>query len=85
MQEKTDDFDAIDTEIEVEVNDSQAKCKTRFISLHSPVSVREYSNVPETIGERYDSVYDEIQFVVQDILKKMCENVQTANFLTIRV
>ena len=46
MHEKTDDFDIVDTEIEVEVNDSQAKGKTRFISLHSLISVSVCSNVP---------------------------------------
>ena len=46
MHEKTDDFDIVDTEIEVEVNDSQAKGKTRFISLHSPISVSVCSNIP---------------------------------------
>ena len=46
MHEKTDEFDMVDTEIEVEVNNSLTKCKTRFISLHKPISVSICSNVP---------------------------------------
>ena len=36
MHEKTDEFDMVDTEIEVEVNDSSTKCKTR---LHKPICI----------------------------------------------
>ena len=73
MHKKTEDFDAVDTEIEVEVNDSQAKCKTRFISLHSPVSVRVCSNVPgfmepyhivKSVSEK-QLVIDMIQFMMK--------------------
>ena len=46
MHEKTDEFDMVDTEIEVEVNNSSTKCKTRFISLHKPISVSICSNIP---------------------------------------
>ena len=44
MHEKTNEFDMVDTEIEV--NDSSIICKTRFISLHKPISVSICSNVP---------------------------------------
>ena len=88
MHEKTDDFDIVDTEIEVEVNDSQAKGKTRFISLHSPISVSICSNVPgftepyhimKSVSEKR-LVVDMIQYMmkiqqsVRTILVQECKN-----------
>ena len=71
----------------MEVNDSQAKCKTRYISLHSPISVSVCSNIPgftepyhivKSVSEKR-LVIDMIQYMmkiqqfVRDILKKECE------------
>ena len=61
MHEKTDEFDMMDTEIEVEVNDSSTKCKTQFISLHKPISVSICSNVPG---------FTELHHIVKSVSKK---------------
>ena len=73
MHEKTDEFDIVDTEIEVEVNNSSTKCKTRFISLHKPISVSICSNVPGfTQPHHIVKSISEKQLVI-DMIKYMME------------
>ena len=73
MHEKTDEFDMVDTEIEVEVNNSSTKCKTRFISLHKPISVSICSNAPGfTQPHHIVKSISEKQLVI-DMIKYMME------------
>ena len=78
MHEKTDAFDDIDAQLEVEINDSKCPGKTRFITVHRPISVSLCSNVPGHLEPIHIVNGVSEKQLVHDMIEAMIEIQKTA-------